>query len=561
MEAQSLMSVQPNPNPESNLKNRMLIDRRYPIFSVLISVQWHRLFFVAIWLGTGLCQAQSQPPNILLIMADDLGYSDLGCYGSEIKTPNLDELAAGGIRFSQFYNTGRCWPTRASLLTGFYPHGIRRDKLDGVRSGNSGTRPEWAPLIVEELRAKGYRNYHTGKWHLDGMPIASGFDRSYYLKDQHRFFNPTQHWIDDRPLPPVPKGTDYYATRVLGDHVLECIDDHFKSYPESPFFQYLAFAAPHFPLQALPEDIDRYRSLYEEGWEAIREKRWERIQQLGLVNGELSSPMPNVGPPYYFPDAIEQLGDDEVDRPLEWDSLTESQRKFQANKMAIHAAMIDCMDQQIGRILRCLNDHRQLDNTVIFFLSDNGASAEMMVRGDGHDPNAAMGSADSHLCLGPGWSTTANTPFRYHKTWTHEGGTATPLIIHWKRGIQARGVIRHQVGHVIDLWPTLMEIVNGKDLASDSSNHPRPGKSLVPYFDRSSTDARSVWWLHEGNRAMREGDWKIAAIAETDDWELYNLASDRTETQNLAKERPEVVKELNDAWTRILGEQKEWAIE
>ncbi len=303
------------------------------------------------FLTASLRAQSSERPNILLIMADDLGFSDLGCYGGEIQTPHLDSLAEQGLRFTQFYNTGRCWPTRASLLTGYYPQSVRRDKVDGIPSGNRGTRPAWAPLICEPLKAAGYRAYHTGKWHLDGMPIATGFDRSYYLQDQHRFFNPTMHWKDDKPLPAVPKGTDFYATIALGDHVLECLDEHARDHSDKPFFHYLAFAAPHFPLHALPEDIERYRETYRPGWEVIRQDRWKRIRQLGIVDGKLSEVMRDLGPPYAFPNAINQLGEGEVNLPLRWDSLTDKQKQFQSTKMAIHAAMVDCMDRQIGRVL------------------------------------------------------------------------------------------------------------------------------------------------------------------------------------------------------------------
>ncbi len=410
---------------------------------------------------------------------------------------------------------------------------------------------------LRALKRAGYRTYHTGKWHLDGMPIAQGFDHSYYLKDQHRFFNPTLHWKDDKKLPPVPKGTDFYATNALGDHVLECLQDHAANHSDKPFFHYLAFAAPHFPLQALPEDIDRYRDRYRCGWEKIREERWRRIRSMGIVTGKLSDVMPAVGPPYDFPDAIRKLGDGEVNRPLPWDTLTDRQQEFQSTKMAIHAAMIDCMDRQIGRVLDQLRKMNAIDNTVIFFLSDNGASAEIMVRGDGHDPAAPMGSWASHLCLGPGWSTTCNTPFRYHKTWTHEGGTATPLIVHWPAGIDARGELRSQAGHVIDIWPTVLELAQTVDQDGDGPN--RPGQSLVPAFSGETHFARTLWWSHEGNRALRKGDWKISAAGEHGDWELYRLSEDRTETNNLATAYPDKLAELAAIWTRLDQQHTEMA--
>ncbi len=500
-------------------------------------------------LTSRLAAAPGDRPNILLIMADDLGYSDLGCYGGEINTPHLDALAAGGLRFTQFYNTGRCWPTRAALLTGYYPQSVRRDVVPGIRSGGRGQRPSWAPLLCQPLRAAGYRSYHTGKWHLDGMPIATGFDRSYYLKDQHRFFSPTLHWKDDQKLPPVPRGTDYYGTVALGDHAIECLREHAASHRDQPFFHYLAFTAPHFPLQALPDDIDRYRSVYRAGWEAIRRARWKRIASLGLVTSELSEVMRDVGPPYDFPDAIEKLGPGEVNRPLEWGSLTETQKEFQSTKMAIHAAMIDCMDQQIGRVLEQLRAMDQFDNTVIFFLSDNGASAEIMVRGDGHDPAAPMGSWASHLCLGPGWSTACNTPFRYHKTWTHEGGTATPLIVHWGEHLGGKGELRTQPGHVIDIWPTVLELSGAHETVRDAP--PKPGQSLLPaLFDASVTD-RTLWWSHEDNRALRSGQWKISAAGSQDGWELYQMDRDRTETNDMAASNPQKLDELREIWSEL----------
>ena len=496
-------------------------------------------------------------PNILLILADDLGYSDLACYGGEIQTPHLDSLAAGGLRFTQFYNTGRCWPTRASLLTGYYPQSVRRDTVAGLRSSVAGTRPSWAPLICKPLKSAGYRTYHTGKWHLDGMPIGCGFDRSYYLQDQNRFFNPTKHWLNDRELPPVKKGSGYYATIALGDHAVQCLQEHARDHHDKPFFHYLAFTAPHFPLHALPEDIDRYRGLYRVGWDRIRQLRWQRIQSKGLVDAQLSDVMHDVGPPYNRPADVELLGSGEIDRPIKWESLSDEQQRFQSTKMAIHAAMVDCLDRQIGRVLDQLRSMNQLDNTVVIFLSDNGASAEIMVRGDGHDPQASMGSWASHLCLGPGWSTTSNTPFRYHKTWTHEGGTATPLIVHWPDQIRARGELRSTPGHVIDLWPTICDLVG---LETDHDATPkRPGQSLAGSFDRDAVAERTLWWSHEGNRALRQGNWKISAAGSKGPWELYRIDRDRTETTDLAKSEPAKLTKMIEIWTQMNDRHTELA--
>jgi arylsulfatase len=483
-----------------------------------------------------------------LIVADDLGFSDLGCYGGEIQTPNLDALAAGGLRFTQFYNTGRCWPTRASIMTGYYPQSVRRDKVPGINSGGGGERPDWAPLMCEPLRDAGYRTYHTGKWHIDGMPIVSGFDLSYYLKDQNRFFNPTVHFENDQKLKPVLKERGFYATIALGNHAVECLKQHSQQHAGQPFFHYLAFTAPHFPLHALPEDIDKYRNIYAIGWDQIRSERWTKIQELGLVDAELSDIQSGVGPPYHRPEDLKQLGSNEINRPLDWDSLTVEQQRFQATKMAIHAAMIDCMDRQIGRVIAQIRAMEQLDKTLILFLSDNGASAEIMVRGDGHDPQAPMGSWATHLCLGPGWSTVSNTPFRYHKTWTHEGGTATPLIAHWPNGIAARGKLRHQAGHVIDLWPTVMELAAEREPVLDTPA--KPGRCLVTSFSADPEQPRTLWWSHEGNRALRMGDWKISSV-KNGSWELYRIDIDRTETNDLANSEPQRLQAMIAEWNAL----------
>ncbi len=509
------------------------------------------LTLFAVLLATPAANAWAgERPNVLVILADDLGFSDLGCYGGEIETPNLDRLANGGLRFTQFYNTARCWPTRAALLTGYYAQQVRRDTIPGITSGGRGKRPAWGRLLPEVLKPHGYRSYHSGKWHLDGMPLDSGFDRSYYLRDQGRFFNPKVHYEDDRKLPPIRPGTGYYATTAIADHAIRCLREHAERYAERPFFHYLAFTAPHFPLHALPEDIARYRQRYRKGWDAIRAERWQRIRSMGIVTADLSAVERDVGPPYHFPQALEALGAAEVNRPLPWSQLTEGQREFQAAKMAIHAAMIDRMDREIGRVLDQLRQMGALDDTLLLFLSDNGASAEIMVRGDGHDRAAAPGSAATYLCLGPGWSTTSNTPLRRHKTWVHEGGTATPLIVHWPNGISARGELRHNTGHVIDIVPTILEAAGGRRFSTWGGKPvpPPPGKSLLPAFKRDHSVAHDdLWWLHEGNRAIRVGDWKLVA-AKDEPWELYDLGTDRAETKNLAAEYPEKVRNLQRTW-------------
>src|SRR5262249_40445516 len=322
-------------------------------------------------------------------------------------------------------------------------------------------------------------------------------------------------------------------------------------YSDKPFFEFLAFTSPHFPLHAPPEDIARYSKTYLVGWDALREERWKRMRELKIGGTVLAPIERDVGPPYHFPDALKKLGPNELNRPLPWKDLSAAQRDFQAKKMAIHAAMVDRMDREIGRVIAQVRAMGMLENTIVFVLSDNGASAEIMVRGDGHDPHAECGTGATFLSIGPGWSSLANTPFRRHKTWVHEGGISTPLIVHWPKGIDARGELRHAPGHVIDLVPTVLEAAGGKRLETWKGRPvpPAPGKSLVPLFAKDGTVARgSLWWLHEGNRALRVGDWKIVAAGKDSPWELYDLSSDRSETKDLAAARPEKVRELAALW-------------
>lgn len=506
--------------------------------------------------GSQALAAAPERPNVVVILADDLGFSDLGCQGSEIKTPNLDALAANGLRFTQFYNTARCWPTRAALLSGYYAQQVRRDTVPGLARGGQGTRPAWSALLPEMLRAGGYRSYHSGKWHVDRTPLAQGFDRSYRLDDHGRFFSPKNHFEGNQKLPAVPRGTDFYTTTHIADRAIAYLDDHARAHAESPFFLYLAFTSPHFPLHARPEDIARYHGRYDAGWEAIRAERWKRVQELGIVQGKLSDVEREVGPPYHFPEALKTLGEGEVNRPLPWSSLTDAQRAFQASKMEIHAAMVDRMDQEIGRVLDRLKASGSFENTLILFLSDNGASAEIMVRDDGHDPAASPGSADSHLCLGPGWSNVANTPFRRHKTWVHEGGISTPLIAHWPRGIASKGALRHDPGHVIDIVPTVLQIagVTRPETWNGLAVPEPPGKSLVPAFGKDGSVVHdALWWEHEGNKALRKGDFKIVAAKEQP-WELFDLKADRTETTNLATTQPDRLQALIKTWEGLRDE-------
>lgn len=503
-------------------------------------------------------------PNIVLIMADDLGFSDLGCYGGEIETPNLDALAQQGVRFTQFYNTARCWPSRSALLSGYYAQQIRRDTIPGLGGGGNGKRPVWAKLVPEALAKSNYRSYHSGKWHIDGKVLAAGFHKSYLVNNHGNFFSNQGNSIDDKPVAET-KTDDFYVTDATAEHAIACLQEHAGKYSDQPFFSYVAFTAPHFPLHAKPKDIAKYADKYSEGWEEIRRNRHSRQLESGLVNTPLSEVELEIGPPYAFPEAMKKLGPNEVNRPYPWKELTEDQKKFQATKMAIHAAMVDSMDQAIGRMVNQLKAMGEFENTLILFCSDNGASAEIMVRDGGHDPSADMGSAATYLSLGPGFSNAANTPFRRHKTWVHEGGISTPLIAHWPRGIQGQARLIHEPAHLIDIVPTLLELAavpavsesfedsKATEDVLESKVAPKlPGTSLVPVFsDAGVLKQRSLWWLHEGNRAIRLGNWKLVAT-KGQPWELYDLSTDRAEQNDLAGEHPDRVKQMAALWEEEL---------
>jgi arylsulfatase len=521
-----------------------------------------RLALAAALLAPLAFAATPSRPNVLVILADDLGFSDLGCYGGEIATPNLDALAQGGLRFTQAYSTARCWPSRAAAMTGYYAQHVRRDAVPGIASGggNRGLRPAWAPLVTEFLRPAGYRNYHSGKWHIDGPPLKNAFDRSFEIGNgQNNFFKAPGNTDDGVPGVQTP---DYYVTTATADAAVNYLRDHAARHADRPFFHYLCFTAPHFPLHAPAADIARYADTYDVGWNVVAERRHERLRRLGIVDHPLPAMERDVGPPYPFPNDIPQLGPGEVTRPLPWTELTAEQRAFQARKMAIHAAMVDRMDREIGRVLAQLKAMGAFENTLVVFASDNGASAEIMVRGDGHDPAAPPGSAATFLCLGPGWSSAANTPFRRHKTWVHEGGIATPFIVHWPAGIRARGELRRDPVHLVDVVPTVLELagIRKPDTIAGHAVPPSPARSLVPAFARDGAVRRDyLWFMHNDHRALRAGDWKLVALAQGD-WELYDLARDRGEANDLAAQQPAKVRELAALWETEFARARQLAL-
>jgi arylsulfatase len=508
--------------------------------------------------STGARPSGAGKPNFLIIIADDMGFSDAGCYGGEVLTPNIDGLAADGLRFTQCYSTGRCWPSRTSLLTGYYPQQVRMDPPQG-------RLPAWTRVIPHYLKPLGYRCYHSGKWHLDGAPKAiadGGFDHSYMVNEPFRYFTPTNHELDDRKLSPVKEGTGFYLTTAIASRACDFLKEHADKYKDKPFYCYLAFTSPHFPLHALQKDIDRYRDRYLEGWDVIRKQRWERLCKMGVANCDLPALEPEVIPDWNFSkDQLQKMiGPGEVNRAVAWETLTEQQKRFQATKMAIHAAMIDRMDQEIGRVLAQVKAMGAFENTVILFVSDNGASAEQIIRGDMNDPSAVPGSGKSYLCLGPGWSSSSNTPFRLHKSWVHEGGISSPLVVHWEAGIKARGELRHDPCHFIDIVPTVLDLAGGADFSSQWKGEtapPLPGTSLAPAFAKDGAVRHEfIYFHHLDNRAIRVGDWKVVAKGKDGPWELYDLKTDRCEAKNLADKYPDKVRQMSALWQKCEDEFK-----
>lgn len=499
-------------------------------------------------------------PNILIILADDLGWSDLGCYGGEIATPNLDALARGGLRFTQFYTSARCSPTRASLLTGLHPHQAGFPNLSGVL-------PPHCVTIPEALKPAGYRADMVGKWHLNGAksgPIRRGFDEYYGMLGGFDTFwdeAPYSRLPRDRKRKAYPQG-GFYSTDVFGDYALDFLTDAAGS--GQPWFFYLAFNAPHFPLHAHEADIAKYEPVYSQGWDEVRRRRLARQKELGLVPEEMALPPRSLVPANQFNKASAYR---DAENPA-WETLPADRRADLARRMAVYAAMVDRLDQVVGRVVGHLKRLGQFENTLILFLSDNGACAEWDPFGfDGRSgPNnvlhrgsdlKAVGGPGSYISYGSGWANACNTPWRLYKHYAHEGGLSTPCIAHWPAGLARAGENDARPLHVHDILPTCLEVAGATYPAERHGVAilPLAGRSFVPAFRNAPDSPRTLFFEHEGHGAVREGKWKLVNL-DPGRWELYDLAVDRAERNDLAAQHPELVEGLSAkyaAWARRMG--------
>jgi len=489
-------------------------------------------------------------PNVLLILCDDLGYSDLGCYGGEIQTPNLDRLAANGMRFTQFYNCAVCVTTRSALLTGLYPRQAKRPRLR-------------ANMITlgEGMQRAGYATSLTGKWHLGNTsplrPIDRGFGEFYGLLDGCcNFFNPAKQdpvfynggrfrsfAHNEKRVTSFPDG--FYTTDAFSVHAAKTIKRFAKG--DKPFFVHLCYTAPHFPLHAFDEDIERYRGKYSDGYQAMRKRRYERQSKL-----ELFSSLPALSA------EEDKKGDYRYDYDVpDWKQLPADERKREEARMETYAAMVDRMDRGIGHVLAALNESGVADNTIVMFLSDNGGCASWPNAQPGqeegfrkYNQDIPVGDGRGYEFVGRGWGWAQNAPFRQFKTWCYEGGIATPMIVRWPTQV-APGSITHQVGHIIDFMPTLLELAEREYPREINGNTilPVEGKSLLPIFRGQKRPGHmSLSWELFGNRAIRQGDWKLVWGASEKRWELYDLETDRSETINLAEKFPNRVATMARDW-------------
>ncbi|MBN8625236.1 MAG: arylsulfatase [Planctomycetes bacterium] len=543
--------------------------------------------------------AAGKRPNIVVIMSDDMGYSDLGCYGGEIATPNLDALARDGVRFTQYYNTARCCPTRAALLTGLYSHqaGIghmMEDRSAVAGEAYAGDLSPKSVTIAEVLKPAGYATYAVGKWHVtkktrpagdadkSNWPRRRGFDRFYgTIHGAGSFFDPNTLVRDDAFISPFTdkeyEPQEFYYTDAINDHAARFVAEHQRDTPDKPFFLYVAHTAAHWPMHAKPADIAKYRGKYDSGYEAIRTARLEKMKRLGLLDSRWQ--------------AAPQAGD--------WNQV--ENKAWETRCMEVYAAMIDCMDQGIGRLVETLRQNGQLENTLILFLQDNGGCAEGMGRNGpyvarGDTPTLSPlsndylqpdmipkqtrdgfpmrqgagvmpGGADTYIGYGQAWANVSNTPFREYKHWSHEGGISTPLVAHWPAGIpaaksandQEAGRMVRTPAHLVDIMATCIDLAGATypTVREGQAVTPAQGVSLRPVLTASDAQLpkRLLYWEHEGNRAVRDGDWKLVS-KHPGDWELYDVAADRTEMHDLADRHPGRVKEMAaewDAWAKRVG--------
>lgn len=523
---------------------------------------------IALLLGlVGLCCAAPRP-NIVLIMVDDMGFSDLGCYGGEIETPNIDALAAGGVRFLRFYNSSRCCPTRASLLTGLHSHltGIGHMTNPPLKSNNDkgevfanyrGFLNRRCATIAELLKPAGYATLMAGKWHLgynarDRWPLQRGFEKYYgCIAGATRFFHPVaprdmtfgnEQVVDPQSTTDRP----FYTTDAFTDYAIRFIEEE-QTGEKRPFFLYLAYTAPHWPHQAHEQEIAKYRGRYMKGWDTLRQERYARQIELGLVkpNWKLS---------------------DRDSRVPAWDSLDAEQQRILDMRMAVYAAMIDRIDQNIGKLVGVLRQHDQLDNTLILFLSDNGACAEGAVLGRGNIMDREKRNQEHGNNYGAAWANLSSTPFRLYKHYTHEGGAATPFLMHWPEHIKAQSDWYDQPAQVIDVVPTLLEVAGVAYPRSYQGNqlYPLRGVSLAPAFNGLPLKRQTPMFSeHENNAFMMDGDWKlvgrgvsVAGGPKAEKWELYNLQKDRTELNNLVDKAPERTKAMAASWLQWAQEDK-----
>jgi len=507
---------------------------------------------------------QSKRPNILLILNDDMGYSDIGCYGGEIDTPHLDRLAANGLRYSQFYNTARCSPSRASLLTGLHPHqtGIGILTYSTGPEGYAGNLNKRCVTIAEVLKQNEYVTYLSGKWHIasslteptDAWPLQRGFDHFYgTIIGAGSFYNPnTLTRGNDNVESEAEQDPKFFYTDAISDQAAAFIREHRRNNSNTPFFQYVAYTAPHWPLHAHEEDIGKYKGRFDKGWDRLREERLSRLVASGLIHPSW------------------KLTDRDPTQPP-WPKA--DHREWRLRCMEVYAAQIDRMDQGIGRILVALEETGQFENTVIIFLSDNGGCAEDIPEGVsarelvdelmiakattrtgepvrfGNYPSIMPGGEDTYQSYGTAWANLSNSPFRLYKHWVHEGGIATPLIVHWPDGIKDGGSLRHHPGQLPDIMATVLDIAGAKypDTYDDNEIAPCEGESLVPSFSADSLDRGPLFWEHEGNAAVRVGKWKLVRKY-PGPWELYDMEVDRTEMHDLAAKYPEMVTDMQEKY-------------